>query len=73
MEEFSKKIELMLKAVLEEEKAYIEELGLDENYDAIEDILIDETEELDFDGQYGWQKRRDYEYIYEKKGNISSS
>ena len=54
MEELSKKIESMLEPVLEEERTYVDELGLEEEYNDIEDIPIDETEDIDFGGQYGW-------------------
>ncbi len=47
MEELSKKIESMLEPVLEEERTYIDELGLEEEYNDIEDIPIDETEDID--------------------------
>ncbi len=62
-----KKIENLLEPILEEERTYIDELGLEEEYNDIEDIPIDGTDELDFWGKYGWQIRRDYEYIDEKK------
>ena len=67
MDELLKKIDDMLEAVLKEEREYIDELCLDEEYDNIEDIPIDEPDYIDFSGKYGWQIRRDYEYISEKK------
>ena len=67
MEEFLKRIESMLEKVLEEEREFIDGLCLDEEYDNIEDIPIEENEYIDFGGKYGWQIRRDYEYISEKK------
>ena len=70
MEKLSKKIDSLLETVLEEERSFIEELCLDEEYDAIEDIPIDETDEVDLGGKYGWQIKRDYEYIVEKKATL---
>ncbi len=67
MEELSKKIDSMLEPVLEEEKIYIEALGLEEEYNDIEDIPIDEMEDIDFGGQYGWRISRNYDYIDERK------